>query len=132
LPLCGTRRRSTIAAAVASVLLLLVFTGKYLVGAFFPNGQRPLPTDSTERSRKCTGRAAQNWPSCGYGPNEGPALVFTHGWGADRRDWSYAISALPADVHVVVWDLPGLGESSHDARGRLFDGGNGCRSRQRA
>ena len=93
------------------MLLLLVFAGKYLVGAFFPNGSAPAGRPNGTVS-KVRGASGAELAVVRYGPNEGPALVFTHGWGADRRDWSYAISALPADVQVVVWDLPGLGESS--------------------
>jgi len=50
-----------------------------------------------------------------YGSANGPTLLFTHGWGADRRDWEYAIGALPARFNVVAWDLPGLGQSTPTA-----------------
>jgi pimeloyl-ACP methyl ester carboxylesterase len=113
----GTRRRSTLAAALAVVLLLLVFAGKYVVGAFFPNGSAPLADRTDGTVSKVRGASGAELTVVRYGPNDGPALVFTHGWGADRRDWSYAISALPADVPVVVWDLPGLGESAPTASG---------------
>jgi len=85
----GTRRRSTIAAAVGLALLLLVFAGKYLVGAFFPTGSA-LPDRPTGTVSKVHGASGAQLAVVRYGPSEGPALVSTHGWGADRRDWSYA------------------------------------------
>lgn len=39
------------------------------------------------------------------------ALVFVHGWAADRREWGHQMAEL-ADAHrVVALDLPGHGES---------------------
>jgi pimeloyl-ACP methyl ester carboxylesterase len=39
-------------------------------------------------------------------------LVFTHGWGADRGDWTDLVASLPATYRIVTWDLPGLGDST--------------------
>ena len=52
-----------------------------------------------------------------YGVNEGPTLVFTHGWSLDRTAWNYARDALTGKYRVVVWDLPGLGRSHGPANG---------------
>jgi pimeloyl-ACP methyl ester carboxylesterase len=46
-----------------------------------------------------------------FGSPTAPTLVFTHGWGADSREWRYA-SALADRFHVVAWDLAGLGAST--------------------
>ncbi len=45
-----------------------------------------------------------------YGPANGPAVVFTHGWGLDSDEWYYIKKDL-SDCRLIVWDLPGLGLS---------------------
>ena len=47
-----------------------------------------------------------------YGLESGPALIFTHGWGTDSTEW-YAVKQQMSDrFHIIVWDLPGVGEST--------------------
>jgi 3-oxoadipate enol-lactonase len=45
-----------------------------------------------------------------------PALVFVHGWQADRTVWNELIDALGPEAHVLAIDARGSGES-HDATG---------------
>jgi pimeloyl-ACP methyl ester carboxylesterase len=45
------------------------------------------------------------------GREDAPALVLTHGWGADADLWQYAKRDLATDYRIVAWDLPGLGQS---------------------
>jgi pimeloyl-ACP methyl ester carboxylesterase len=52
-----------------------------------------------------------------YGPAEAPALVLTHGAGANRTSWYYAIRALRERFQVLVWDMPGLGHSDKPGHG---------------
>jgi pimeloyl-ACP methyl ester carboxylesterase len=47
-----------------------------------------------------------------YGQAEGPALIFTHGWGTDSTEGYYLKRQLSDRFHIVVWDLPGVGEST--------------------
>ncbi len=42
----------------------------------------------------------------------GPAVVFVHGWGFDRRVWDYLTLDLPRDVTMVTYDGRGYGRSS--------------------
>ena len=100
---------------LALAMLVWVFAGKSVLAVLYTGGgafvERPV-TD-TGRVRGASGAelaVARYGPT---GPSEAPVLLFTHGWGADRRDWAYAIAALPTDLQVVVWDLPGLGASSN-------------------
>jgi pimeloyl-ACP methyl ester carboxylesterase len=111
LPDPAARRRHIVLAAIGVALILWVFAGKFLVSAFFPSGSES-PGRPGGTAARLQGASGAELLVVRYGPTEGPALVFTHGWGADRRDWLYAINALPPNLHVVVWDLPGLGESS--------------------
>ncbi|MDX2228176.1 MAG: alpha/beta hydrolase [Leptolyngbyaceae cyanobacterium bins.349] len=46
-----------------------------------------------------------------YGPEQGPTLILTHGWGPDSLVWYYAKKQLSDQFRVIVWDLPGLGKS---------------------
>jgi pimeloyl-ACP methyl ester carboxylesterase len=47
-----------------------------------------------------------------YGPEDGPAIVLTHGWGLDSRAWNYLKRDLSDDFRLIVWDEPGLGKST--------------------
>lgn len=46
-----------------------------------------------------------------YGRENGPTLIFTHGWSLDCTAWHYAKRQLSNSYRLVVWDLPGLGKS---------------------
>lgn len=45
------------------------------------------------------------------GAPNGPTLILTHGWAMDSTIWHYAKQALGKSFRIVVWDLPGLGQS---------------------
>jgi pimeloyl-ACP methyl ester carboxylesterase len=47
-----------------------------------------------------------------YGRADGPALIFTHGWGTDSTEGYYLKRQLSDRFHLIVWDLPGVGEST--------------------
>lgn len=50
-----------------------------------------------------------------YGPEDGPPIVLTHGWGLDGHEWTYSVQQLADRHRVIVWDLPGLGRSASPA-----------------
>ena len=45
------------------------------------------------------------------GPVDAPAMVLTHGWAMDSTIWYYAKRHLSREFRVIVWDLPGMGQS---------------------
>ena len=45
------------------------------------------------------------------GPQDGPCLILTHGWGLDSTIWAYARRDLSKTFRLVLWDLPGMGKS---------------------
>lgn len=47
-----------------------------------------------------------------YGPEDGPPIVLTHGWGMNSTAWHYAKRELTDHFRLIVWDLPGLGHST--------------------
>jgi pimeloyl-ACP methyl ester carboxylesterase len=55
---------------------------------------------------ECTGEAA-------------PTLVFVHGLGSDRHDWSPQVAALASRFRCVTFDLPGHGESGIPLNGDI-------------
>jgi hypothetical protein len=46
-----------------------------------------------------------------YGPPDAPPLILTHGWSLDSGIWFYAKRDLARDFRLIVWVLPGLGQS---------------------
>src|SRR4051794_26790869 len=47
-----------------------------------------------------------------FGPQNAPVLVLSHGWGLDGAEWVYAVRELGKEFRLVVWDEPGLGDST--------------------
>jgi pimeloyl-ACP methyl ester carboxylesterase len=45
------------------------------------------------------------------GRRDGPVIILTHGWGMDRRVWAWMRPVLERRFRLVMWDLPGMGES---------------------
>jgi pimeloyl-ACP methyl ester carboxylesterase len=54
-----------------------------------------------------------------FGPADAPPLVMVHGWSQDSRMWFYAKRDLARQFRVIVWDLPGLGNSKRPSGGRV-------------
>ena len=44
-----------------------------------------------------------------------PTLVLIHGFAAMKENWAFWMQRLPADWHLLVPDVPGLGESQYHA-----------------
>jgi len=87
------------------VRLLLRLTGR--------NSSHDQPTSArdgrTQRLRRPDGTELQVEH---YGRADGPALIFTHGWGTDSTESYYLKRQLSDRFHIIVWDLPGVGEST--------------------
>ncbi len=106
-------RRKALLMGLAIAMLLWVFAGRHLVHAFYPAAREPLNLPAATLG-KVRGASGADLTVAHYGLEAAgaPTLVLTHGWGADRHDWDYVIGAFKDRFHIVVWDLPGLGESS--------------------
>jgi len=105
-----SRRRKAAVLAVVVAIVGASFGGRHLVRAFYPSGEKL--DVATARVRSVAGASGAQLAVVRMGSRDGPALVMTHGWGADRGDWSYAVARLPQGFDVVLWDLPGLGQST--------------------
>lgn len=105
-------QRRLVLVAIASGLLLWTLAGRHLVLLLRPAGSDD-PQDTHEiAARRIAGASGAQLAVREYGPVGAPRIVFTHGWGFDSREWFYARRQLATEFRVVVWDLPGLGESS--------------------
>jgi pimeloyl-ACP methyl ester carboxylesterase len=51
------------------------------------------------------------------GKDEGPTLLFTHGWSLDGSVWNELVDILGSRYRIVVWDLAGLGRSKGPTNG---------------
>jgi pimeloyl-ACP methyl ester carboxylesterase len=105
-------RRHALALLIPLLMLLWVFLGKFAVAAFFLSGGGDGAALPEGRSSMIRGASGAQLAVTQYGPAQGPALLLTHGWGADQREWSWIMRSLPKDTRVVTWDLPGLGRST--------------------
>ena len=47
-----------------------------------------------------------------YGPADGTPIVLTHGWGLHGAEWNYLKRELSERFRLIVWDEPGLGQST--------------------
>ena len=106
-------------ALLVGGLLLLIWAvaGGLFVQLFLRLTSRHSPNDQPTRARD--GRIQRLQRPDGtelqiehYGLKSGPALIFTHGWGTDSTEWYFLKRQLSDRFHIIVWDLPGVGNST--------------------
>jgi pimeloyl-ACP methyl ester carboxylesterase len=91
--------------------------GRWIVLACHPRGAdepHTLQADSEVRLTRPDGTSLYVER---YGSADAPAIVLTHGAGANRTSWYYVIRALSERFQVIVWDMPGLGHSQKPRHG---------------
>jgi pimeloyl-ACP methyl ester carboxylesterase len=87
---------------------ILSLTARGKAGPDADPRRTPTPT-SQQRLRRPDGSELQVEF---YGPEDGPPIVLTHGWGLDTREWNYLKRDLSGVFRLIVWDEPGLGKST--------------------
>lgn len=102
------------------VLLTLGLLGRPLVMAFLgrklrvgEDDPRPLTGGTVERLSRPDGSVLHVEA---HGPVDAPVLLFTHGWGLSSAEWFYAQQHLSDRYRLLLWDLPGLGQSREARR----------------
>jgi pimeloyl-ACP methyl ester carboxylesterase len=92
------------------VMLVLSLAGRFIVLRFRPGGDDE-PRTNREGSKDTVMRfdGSQIHVEL-YGDPAAPPVVLTHGWGMNSTAWYYA-KRLAGRFRLIVWDLPGLGES---------------------
>jgi pimeloyl-ACP methyl ester carboxylesterase len=106
-----TRSRRRILVGIALALLLWVGLGSFVVSLLRPSSKDGPQDSFGPVTRRITGPSGAALAIEESGPQNAPRIVLTHGWGADRREWSYARRRLEDRFRVITWDLPGLGQS---------------------
>ena len=104
--------------AFAGVAMLLwAVAGRYFVLAFYPRGtDEPDVRHRTLGVKVATPDGAKVHVEQQGGADK-PALVLTHGWTLDSEAWFYARKHLAGRYRLILWDLPGLGQSPQPADG---------------
>jgi pimeloyl-ACP methyl ester carboxylesterase len=95
-----------------AALLVLSFAGGHLIRFAFPAGKDEPMAMRTGTAKDVTRPDGTRIHAELYGPADAPVLLFTHGWGANSTEWYYAKRHLSDRFRLVLWDLPGLGEST--------------------
>jgi pimeloyl-ACP methyl ester carboxylesterase len=93
------------------LMLLWTFAGRQIVLLFHPPGAdepKALRNGSVQRVARPEGSELQVEL---YGPPDAPPIVMIHGWGTNSTEWYYVKRQLADRFRLIVWDLPGLGES---------------------
>ncbi|HYZ86311.1 MAG TPA: alpha/beta hydrolase [Bryobacteraceae bacterium] len=103
-------RRWTL-VVIAVGMLVWVSTGRGIVSLLRPSTADGPNTAFAPATKRITGPSGAELAIEESGPQGAPRIILTHGWGADRREWSYARTRLEDRFRVVTWDLPGLGQS---------------------
>jgi pimeloyl-ACP methyl ester carboxylesterase len=100
------------------ILLVWTFAGRALLPLILGHGKRnPSDLDPPQQTREGTVQRLQRPDGTElqvefYGPEDGPPIVMTHGWGMNSTEWHYLKRELTDHFRLIVWDEPGLGLST--------------------
>ena len=97
---------------IGIALLFLSLGGRYLFQFLLPAGQDEPNEARTGEVQYVTAPDGTRLRAEFYGRPGGPTLLLTHGWGTNSTEWYYAKKQLGQQFRLIVWDLPGLGESA--------------------
>jgi pimeloyl-ACP methyl ester carboxylesterase len=104
---------------VSSVAMLVwSFLGRQIVLAFYPRGEDDPKPVHPRNMKKLRGADGSKLHVEFDGPIGKPVIVLTHGWALDSAAWYYIRKELAQDYRLILWDLPGLGQSSQPADGK--------------
>ena len=107
----ASRSRHRVLVTIALLLFIWVVAGRGVISLLRPSGPDDPQDEFGPVTRRITGPSGADLAIQESGPPGAPRLIFTHGWGADRREWFYARRRLENRFRVIAWDLPGLGQS---------------------
>jgi pimeloyl-ACP methyl ester carboxylesterase len=86
--------------------------GRYLVLAMYRRGEDdPLP-EHAHVKKTITAPDGSDLHLEFEGDADTPVIVLTHGWALDSTAWYYIRKQLAQHYRLVLWDLPGLGQST--------------------
>ena len=96
-----------------SGIFLIFFTlaGRQIIQFAFPAGpDEPSALPGTPKNLTRSDGAIIHTET--FGPDTAPVLLFTHGWGTNSTEWYYAKRHLASRFRLIVYDIPGLGQST--------------------
>ena len=108
----------TVWLAVGVALLLWSVSGRWFVLLTRRRGADEPRSGRGGRHRRVAGPDGADLHVEEHGPEGGaaPTLPMTHGWDLDATAWYYEKKNLADHFRLVLWDLPGLGLSTHSPR----------------
>ncbi|AMV16456.1 alpha/beta fold hydrolase [Planctomyces sp. SH-PL14] len=106
--------RQTGLLVLGSLLLLFSFGGSWINPRLWLQSGEPVPELAGGTSHRLRRDDGTELFIEIFGPDDGPTVIATHGWGTDRREWTYVRHRCPG-ARLVVWDLPGCGRSTRAA-----------------
>lgn len=100
------------------ILIAILVLAIAILYIFFPDKLIALGVRNLRRRggmvQKSVRVAGIDWPYLEGGPVGGTPLVFVHGFGGDKDNWSMIAPHLTKWHHVIALDLPGFGENVRD------------------
>lgn len=106
----------------AGALLLFGLLGRVPMLLLLGRGGKRAEARRAARSSSVNGADGARLHVEQEGAEEGPVLVFTHGWGLSARMWAEARRDLGGRYGLVFWDLPGSGRSGRPPAGYSIEG----------
>jgi len=105
---------------IVSAIAMLIWSllGRSIILSLYPRGSDEPYAVHGSNSKKINGADGSKIHMEFDGPPDKPVIVLTHGWALDSTAWYYVRKELAKDYQLVLWDLPGLGQSSQPADGR--------------
>ena len=111
-------RPNTLWFVLGGSLVVWAVAGRWLLLPFFGASNLSEPNErrggSSRRIKRPDGTELQVEF---FGPEGAPTLVLTHGWEQNSTGWYYLKRDLAKRFRLIVWDLPGFGESSRPSNG---------------
>ncbi|HYE47031.1 MAG TPA: alpha/beta hydrolase [Caulobacter sp.] len=92
-------------------LLAWSFLGRFVVVPLLARPGGPPSRAHRLDGQEVTGASGSTLYVETSGPETGPVLILTHGWGLDSTIWNCLRGPLAERFRIVAWDLPGLGRS---------------------
>lgn len=86
--------------------------GRYLVLAMYRRGDDEPRPEYAHASKTITAPDGSDLHLEFEGDTNKPVIVLTHGWALDSTAWYYIRKQLAPHYRLVMWDLPGLGQST--------------------
>lgn len=120
-PNIGANEETMLLIGAAVLLLIVLYGGSIAKVVLRMTFRKPVAGDDPRVAPKPTSEQRLRRPDGSelnvesYGREDGIPIVLTHGWGLHGAEWNYLKRDLTDHFRLIVWDEPGLGESTRPA-----------------